>query len=154
AESGFLARHGVRLIGASLEAINKAEDRAAFKRAMQRIGVPLPRSGHAKSLAEAEQIVAELGYPVVVRPSFTLGGTGGGIARSPADLAELCAAGLHISDQANLLIEESLLGWKEFELEVMRDTNDNVVIICAIENIDPMGVHTGDSMTVAPPMTL
>ncbi|HEX2571960.1 MAG TPA: carbamoyl-phosphate synthase large subunit [Polyangia bacterium] len=156
AERGVLARHGVELIGASVEAIEKAEDRERFKAAMQRIGLYVPRSGYARSVAEAERIQRELigSFPVIVRPSFTLGGSGGSIVWTAAELAERVAWGLQLSPRGEILIEESVLGWKEYELEVMRDAKDNVVIICSIENFDPMGVHTGDSITVAPAMTL
>jgi carbamoyl-phosphate synthase large subunit len=154
AERGILEQHGVRLIGASLEAINKAEDRLLFKAAMQKIGVPLPKSGYARSLQEAMALSVEIGFPAIIRPSFTLGGTGGGIAYNREEYEQICRAGLFASPTSTILIEESVLGWKEFELEVVRDSRDNVVIICSIENFDPMGVHTGDSITVAPAQTL
>jgi len=154
AEDGTLARFGVELIGAKLEAIKKAEDRALFKQAMERIGLALPRSGHARSLEEARAIVARVGYPAIIRPSFTLGGTGGSIAYNPEELEDAVRWGLQSSPVGTVLVEESVIGWKEFELEVMRDLADNVVIICSIENVDPMGVHTGDSVTVAPAQTL
>ncbi|HLL56108.1 MAG TPA: carbamoyl-phosphate synthase large subunit, partial [Myxococcaceae bacterium] len=154
AETGVLERYGVRLIGAALPAIDKAEDRQKFKAAMQKIGVPLPRSAVASSLDEALRVGEEIGYPAIVRPSFTLGGTGGGIARTREDLRRICEEGLRASPTSTVLIEESVLGWKEYELEVVRDTADNVIIVCSIENFDPMGVHTGDSITVAPAMTL
>ncbi|MBK7860753.1 MAG: carbamoyl-phosphate synthase large subunit [Archangiaceae bacterium] len=154
AESGVLEKYGVELIGAKLEAINKAEDRQLFKEAMQRIGVPLPRSGYATSLEEAKQLVKETGFPAILRPSFTLGGTGGGIAYNQDEFEKLVALALNASPNRTVLIEESVLGWKEFELEVVRDTKDNVIIVCSIENFDPMGVHTGDSITVAPAQTL
>jgi carbamoyl-phosphate synthase large subunit len=154
AESGALERHGARLIGASLEAINRAEDRQLFKNAMQRIGVPLPKSGYAKSIEDAMRIAEEIGFPAIIRPSFTLGGTGGGIAYNSDEYEAICRAGLEASPISTILVEESVLGWKEFELEVMRDCADNVVIVCSIENFDPMGVHTGDSITVAPAQTL
>ncbi|RKG92984.1 carbamoyl-phosphate synthase large subunit [Corallococcus sp. CA053C] len=154
AQTGVLERYGVRLIGANIPAIEKAEDRQLFKAAMQRIGMPLPRSGIAHTVAEALALAETLGYPTIVRPSFTLGGTGGGIARNAAELEEICSAGLRASPSATVLVEESVLGWKEYELEVVRDTVDNAVIVCAIENFDPMGVHTGDSITVAPAQTL
>jgi carbamoyl-phosphate synthase large subunit len=154
AEDGTLERFGVELIGAKLEAIRKAEDRALFKQAMERIGLALPRSGHAKSLEEARAIVAKVGYPAIIRPSFTLGGTGGSIAYNPDELESSVRWGLQMSPVGTVLVEESVIGWKEFELEVMRDLADNVVIICSIENVDPMGVHTGDSVTVAPAQTL
>jgi len=153
-ESGALERYGVRLIGANYEAIQKAEDRQLFKEAMTRIGIEVARSGYAGSLEEAEGLAAEIGYPSVVRPSFTLGGTGGGIAFNVEELREIAARGLDLSPVGKVLIEESLIGWKEFELEVMRDLADNVIVVCSIENWDPMGVHTGDSITVAPQQTL
>ncbi len=154
AESGVLERYGVRLIGASLEAINKAEDRQLFKDAMQKIGVALPRSGYARTVEEAQAIAEDIGFPAILRPSFTLGGTGGGIAYNRDEFETLVRAGLKASPNSTILIEESVLGWKEFELEVVRDCADNVVIVCSIENFDAMGVHTGDSITVAPAQTL
>jgi carbamoyl-phosphate synthase large subunit len=154
AEDGTLDRFGVELIGAKLDAIRKAEDRALFKQAMERIGLALPRSGHARSLEEARAIVSKVGYPAILRPSFTLGGTGGSIAYNPDELESAVRWGLQMSPVGTILVEESVIGWKEFELEVMRDLADNVVIICSIENVDPMGVHTGDSVTVAPAQTL
>src|SRR5512132_2808244 len=154
AERGILEKYGVKLIGASLEAINKAEDRLLFKKAMQRIGIPLPRSGYAASFDEAMALADEIGFPAIIRPSFTLGGTGGGIAYNRAEYERICLHGLKASPTSTILIEESVVGWKEYELEVVRDARDNVVIICSIENLDPMGVHTGDSITVAPAMTL
>ena len=154
AERGILQKHGVRLIGASLEAINKAEDRQLFKAAMQRIGVPLPKSGYAKTWDEARALAAEIGFPAIIRPSFTLGGTGGGVAYNSDEYERVCRGGLSASPNSTILIEESLLGWKEYELEVVRDCADNVIIVCSIENLDPMGVHTGDSITVAPVQTL
>ena len=154
AEDGVLDRFGVELIGAKLPAIKKAEDRELFKAAMQKIGLSLPRSANVKSLEEARAIVAKIGYPAIIRPSFTLGGTGGSIAYNPEELDEAIRWGLQQSPVGTVLVEESVIGWKEFELEVMRDLADNVVIICSIENVDPMGVHTGDSVTVAPAQTL
>ena len=154
AEAGTLDRFNVELIGAKLEAIRKAEDRALFKQAMERIGLALPSSGHARSLEEARAIVGQVGYPAIIRPSFTLGGTGGSIAYNPEELERAVRWGLQMSPVGTVLVEESVIGWKEFELEVMRDLADNVVIICSIENVDPMGVHTGDSVTVAPAQTL
>ncbi len=151
---GVLAEHGVELIGATPEAIDKAEDRAKFKAAMTRIGLGSARSGVAHSMAEAWSEQARLGFPVVIRPSFTMGGSGGGIAYDVAQFHRICANGLELSPTHELLIEESLLGWKEFEMEVVRDKNDNCIIVCSIENLDPMGVHTGDSITVAPAQTL
>src|SRR5947209_8546755 len=154
AEDGTLDRFGVELIGAKLDAIRKAEDRALFKQPMERIGLALPRADHARSLEEARTIVSKVGYPAIIRPSFTLGGTGGSIAYNPDELESAVRWGLQTSPVGTVLVEESVIGWKEFELEVMRDLADNVVIICSIENVDPMGVHTGDSVTVAPAQTL
>ena len=155
AKDGTLERHGVELIGANLAAIEKAEDRDLFKQAMERIGVAVCPSGIATNLEEAELVGDAIGsYPRIIRPAFTLGGSGGGIAYNPEEFKALCQSGLEASPVSQILIEKSLLGWKEFELEVMRDTADNVVIICSIENLDPMGVHTGDSITVAPAQTL
>src|SRR5262245_739456 len=154
AEDGTLARFGVELIGAKLEAIRTAEDRDLFKQAMQRIGLALPRSKQIRSLDEAREVVRQLGYPVILRPSFTLRGSGGSIAYNPDELEDAVRWGLQLSPVGSVLVEESVIGWKEFELEVMRDLADNVVIICSIENVDPMGVHTGDSITVAPAQTL
>ncbi|MGH7333706.1 MAG: carbamoyl-phosphate synthase large subunit, partial [Candidatus Rokuibacteriota bacterium] len=154
AEDGTLARFDVELIGAKLPAIKKAEDRELFKAAMQRIGLACPRSGIARGVEEARRIVSGIGYPVILRPSFTLGGSGGSIAYNPEELEEAVRWGLQMSPVGTVLVEESVIGWKEFELEVMRDLGDNVVIICSIENLDPMGIHTGDSITVAPAQTL
>jgi carbamoyl-phosphate synthase large subunit len=154
ADRGILDKWSIRLIGASERAMRLAEDRELFKGAMLEIGAEVPRSGRARSFEEAQAIVREIGLPVVVRPSFTLGGSGGGAARTPQDLASVVAHGLSESPAHEVLIEESVEGWKEFELEVMRDLADNVIIICSIENFDAMGVHTGDSITVAPQMTL
>jgi carbamoyl-phosphate synthase large subunit len=154
AERGVLERFGVELIGAKLDAIRKAEDRELFKAAMQRIGLELPRSGYARSIEQAREVVREVGYPAIIRPSFTLGGTGGSVAWNPDELEGAIRWGLQQSPVGQVLVEESVIGWKEFELEVMRDLRDNVVIVCSIENFDPMGVHTGDSITVAPAQTL
>src|SRR5256714_657369 len=153
-DAGLLEEYGVEMIGAKRVAIRVAEDRELFKQAMEEEGLPMPRGGFAHSWAEAEKIVEETGYPAIIRPSFTLGGTGGGTAYHPEEFEEIVRAGLAASPVHQVLIEESILGWKEFELEVMRDLADNVVIICSIENFDPMGVHTGDSITVAPAQTL
>jgi carbamoyl-phosphate synthase large subunit len=153
-DSGVLEECGVEMIGAKREAIRIAEDRLLFKKAMDEAGMQMPSGGFAKSWAEAQEIVAHTGYPAIIRPSFTLGGTGGGIAYNPEEFEEIVRAGLAASPMHEVLVEESILGWKEFELEVMRDLADNVVIICSIENFDPMGVHTGDSITVAPAQTL
>ncbi len=155
AKSGVLDRYGVELIGAKLPAIEMAEDRKLFKEAMQRIGVGVCPSGLANTLEEARAIAQQIGvYPLIIRPAFTLGGTGGGIAYNQEEFEEIAVAGLDASPVSQILIEQSLIGWKEYELEVMRDMADNVVIICSIENLDPMGVHTGDSITVAPAQTL
>jgi len=154
AESGDLDRLGVSLIGASLEAIHKAEDRSGFKEAMLAAGLDVPRAGIAHTLEEALALGESIGYPVIVRASFTMGGGGSGFADNRQELATLAARGLEISPVSEILVEESIAGWKEFELEVMRDTADNAVVICSIENVDPMGVHTGDSITVAPQQTL
>src|SRR5881227_625025 len=154
AREGVLAKYSVEMIGASREAIDKAEDREKFKNAMKRIGLACPRSSLAHSMEEALQVQAGIGFPVVVRPSFTLGGTGGGIAYNREEFVAICERGLDASPTHELLIEESLLGWKEFEMEVVRDKKDNCIIVCSIENLDPMGVHTGDSITVAPAQTL
>jgi carbamoyl-phosphate synthase large subunit len=153
-EHGILDKFGVTLIGANIEAIKVGEDRELFKKAMDEIGVPSCKGGFAHTWEEARAIVEETGYPAIVRPSFTLGGTGGGTAYNPEEFEEIARNGLAASPNSQILVEESILGWKEYELEVMRDLNDNVVIICSIENFDPMGVHTGDSITVAPAQTL
>src|SRR6516225_1785602 len=153
-EAGTLAKYGVELIGASIEAITAGEDRQRFKDIVTGLGAEVPGSHTCHTLAECEQAAGELGYPLVVRPSFTLGGMGSGIAYDGADLRRTAGAGLDASPVTEVLLEESILGWKEFELELMRDRNDNVVVVCSIENVDPMGVHTGDSVTVAPAMTL
>jgi len=153
-ESGVLKKYGVQMIGAKYEAIKKGEDRNLFKESMKKIGLDLPRSGLAYSMSEALEVAKGIGFPLIIRPSFTLGGTGGGIAYNIQEFEEMAARGLEWSMINEILIEESVLGWKEYELEVMRDLNDNVVIICSIENFDPMGIHTGDSITVAPAQTL
>src|SRR6187431_1993452 len=154
ADAGTLAKYNVRLIGASIEAIKIAEDRQLFKDAMRSIGLDVPQSGLARNPAEAMELAHTLGFPIVIRPSFTLGGVGGGIAYNIEEFRDLAERGLELSPVHEVLIEESVIGWKEFELEVMRDVADNFVVICSIENLDPMGVHTGDSITVAPAMTL
>jgi carbamoyl-phosphate synthase large subunit len=153
-EAGTLASYGVELIGADIDAIRAGEDRRAFKEIVTSIGGEVPRSAICHSMPGCESAAADLGFPVVVRPSFTLGGSGSGIAYDVADLRRIAGHGLDASPVAEVLLEESILGWKEFELELMRDRNDNVVVVCSIENVDPMGVHTGDSVTVAPAMTL
>lgn len=153
-EKGVLEKYKVEIIGAKPEAIKKAEDRELFKKAMQKIGLELPRSDRAYNMEEALSVAERLGFPLVIRPSFTLGGTGGGVAFNIDEFKEIAERGLEVSMISEILIEESVLGWKEYELEVMRDLNDNVVIICSIENFDPMGIHTGDSITVAPAQTL
>lgn len=153
-EQGILDKFGVKLIGANINAIKVGEDRELFKIAMDEIGVPSAKGGFAHTWEEAQKIVQETGYPAIIRPAFTLGGTGGGVAFNPEEFEEIAKSGLAASPISQVLIEESILGWKEYELEVMRDLNDNVVIICSIENFDPMGVHTGDSITVAPAQTL
>ena len=154
ARHGVLEKYGVELIGASREAIDKAEDREKFKQAMARIGLANPRSALAHSIEEAMQIQAGIGFPTIIRPSFTMGGSGGGIAYNMEEFLSICERGLDASPTKELLIEESLIGWKEFEMEVVRDHADNCIIVCSIENLDPMGVHTGDSITVAPAQTL
>src|SRR5580700_1094261 len=154
ADSGVLDKLGIELIGAKLEAIKKAEDRLLFKDAMTKIGLDMPRSALINNLRDGLEFAAKIGFPVVIRPSFTLGGSGGGIAYNREELMEILARGLDLSPVHECLLEESVLGWKEYELEVVRDLKDNVIIICSIENFDPMGVHTGDSITVAPAQTL
>ncbi len=154
AESGVLGRYQVELIGAKLPAIKKAEDRELFKEAMERIGLEVPQSAYVGSLKEGLDAIDRIGFPAILRPSFTLGGTGGGIAYNMEEYMGLLDNGLKLSPVHQVLVEESVIGWKEYELEVMRDMKDNVVIICSIENFDPMGVHTGDSITVAPAQTL
>ena len=154
AESGVLERYGVEMIGASLEVIQKAEDREKFRNAMERIGLRVPKSGFAKTMDDVFAVAAIVGFPLIIRPSFTLGGTGSGVAYNREELGELAKVGLDSSMIHEIMLEESVLGWKEFELEVMRDRADNVVIICSIENFDPMGIHTGESITVAPAQTL
>jgi len=153
-EKGILEKFGVKMIGANIDAIKVGEDRELFKMAMDEIGIPSAKGGFAHSWDEAKAIVEETGYPAIIRPAFTLGGTGGGTAYNPEEFEEIAKNGLAASPVSQILVEESILGWKEYELEVMRDLNDNVAIICSIENFDPMGVHTGDSITVAPAQTL
>src|SRR5947209_5169319 len=154
ADSGVLEKYNVELIGAQLKAIKMAEDRLLFKDAMIKIGLDVPRSALVNNLKDGLEFSGKIGFPVIIRPSFTLGGTGGGIAYNREELLDILARGLDLSPVHEVLIEESVLGWKEYELEVMRDLADNVIIICSIENFDPMGVHTGDSITVAPAQTL
>ena len=154
AKEGVLKKHGVILIGASREAIDKAEDRQLFDQTMQSIGIETPKSGIAHNLDDALRVQKEVGFPAIIRPSFTMGGTGGGIAYNIEEFKAICEKGLELSPTSELLIDESLIGWKEFEMEVVRDKKDNCIIICSIENFDPMGVHTGDSITIAPAQTL
>ncbi|KTC85885.1 carbamoyl-phosphate synthase large subunit [Legionella drozanskii] len=151
---GILEKYSVEMIGATREAIDRAEDRDKFRQLMKKIGLEMPRSAIAHSLEEAFQVQAQLGYPAIIRPSFTMGGSGGGIAYNREEFEEICSRGLDLSPTKELLIDESVLGWKEFEMEVVRDKNDNCIIVCTIENFDPMGIHTGDSITVAPAQTL
>ncbi|GGI82937.1 carbamoyl-phosphate synthase (glutamine-hydrolyzing) [Shewanella hanedai] len=151
---GVLKEFNVEMIGATADAIDKAEDRSRFDKAMKAIGLECPRAGIAHTMEEANAVVAELGFPCIIRPSFTMGGSGGGIAYNKEEFEEICSQGLDLSPTNELLIDESLIGWKEYEMEVVRDRNDNCIIVCAIENFDPMGVHTGDSITVAPAQTL
>src|SRR5829696_3634407 len=153
-KAGLLARHGAELLGASVASIEMAEDRELFKQAMARIGLACPRSRLVSSVEDARAAVDEIGFPAILRPSFTLGGSGGGIAYNRSELDRMVQFGLDQSPVHSILVEESVLGWKEYELEVVRDSKDNAVIVCSIENVDPMGVHTGDSVTVAPAMTL
>ena len=154
ADNGVLEKYNVQMIGADVQAIRKAEDRQLFKEAMLKIGLEVPPSGQAQNLEDAWHIVKETGFPAIIRPSFTLGGSGGSIAYNKTDFNTLVEAALNISPIREVLIEKSLIGWKEYELELMRDHKDNVVIVCSIENLDPMGIHTGDSITVAPIQTL
>ena len=154
AAEGVLERFNVEMIGATKEAIDKAEDREKFDIAMRRIGLETPRAGLAHSMEEAWGVHEEIGFPCIIRPSFTMGGSGGGIAYNRDEFEEICLRGLELSPTSELLIDESLIGWKEYEMEVVRDKNDNCIIVCSIENFDAMGVHTGDSITVAPAQTL
>ncbi len=151
---GVLDKYKVEMIGATAEAIDKAEDRERFREAMSRIGLATPRSHQIKTLIQALEALEDIGLPAIIRPSFTLGGTGGGIAYNKQEFIEIIERGIDASPTSEVLVEESVLGWKEFEMEVVRDKADNCIIICSIENIDPMGIHTGDSMTVAPALTL
>ena len=151
---GVLERFGVEMIGAKPDAIEKAENRERFQVAMTRIGLDCPRGGFAYTMPEAREVVKKIGYPAIIRPSYTLGGTGAGTAYNAVEFEDVAASGIDLSPTSEILIEESIIGWKEYELEVMRDLRDNVVIICSIENFDPMGIHTGDSVTVAPAQTL
>ena len=151
---GILEKFGVEMIGANADTIDKAEDRSRFDKAMKSIGLACPRSGIAHNMEEANAVLETLGFPCIIRPSFTMGGTGGGIAYNREEFEEICARGLDLSPTKELLIDESLIGWKEYEMEVVRDKKDNCIIVCSIENFDPMGVHTGDSITVAPAQTL
>jgi carbamoyl-phosphate synthase large subunit len=154
AREKVLEKYGVELIGASREAIDKAEDREKFRDAMQKIGLSMPRSGIAHDMEQAHAVAEDIGFPVIIRPSFTLGGTGGGIAYNREEFVEICTRGIDASPTSEVLLEQSALGWKEYEMEVVRDCKDNCIIICSIENLDPMGVHTGDSITIAPALTL
>ncbi len=154
AHHGVLEKHGVEMIGASREAIDKAEDREQFRDAMRKIGLGMPHSGLAHDMQQAWEIVEDIGYPIIIRPSFTLGGTGGGIAWNQEEFSDICERGLDASPTTEILLEQSVIGWKEYEMEVVRDCKDNCIIICSIENLDPMGVHTGDSITIAPALTL
>ncbi|HMQ94954.1 carbamoyl phosphate synthase preATP-grasp domain-containing protein, partial [Amaricoccus sp.] len=154
ADMGVLERFGVELIGAKRAAIEMAEDRKLFREAMERIGLENPRATIANSLEEALDAIEHVGLPAIIRPAFTLGGTGGGVAYNREDYERICKTGLAASPVSQILVDESLLGWKEFEMEVVRDKADNCIIVCSIENVDPMGVHTGDSITVAPALTL
>jgi carbamoyl-phosphate synthase large subunit len=151
---GVLEKYGVEMVGANREAIDKAEDRDLFRKAMWKIGLDMPKSAIAHSMEEAHQVQTQIGFPTIIRPSFTMGGSGGGIAYNREEFVEICERGLDLSPTSELLVEESILGWKEYEMEVVRDCKDNCIIICSIENLDPMGVHTGDSITVAPAQTL
>ena len=154
AKSGVLAKYNVELIGASIEAIHKAEDRALFQKSMEKIGLSTPKNAIVHTIEEAMAVLKDIGLPAIIRPSFTMGGAGGGVAYTETEYKEIVAYGLTMSPTTEVLIDESIIGWKEYEMEVVRDKNDNVIIICSIENVDPMGVHTGDSITVAPALTL
>ena len=152
--NGVLAEFGVEMIGATADAIDKAENRERFDQAMKNIGLECPRAEIVHSIEEARETATRIGFPCIIRPSFTMGGTGGGIAYNQEEFETICNRGLDLSPTNELLIDESLIGWKEYEMEVVRDKNDNCIIICSIENFDPMGIHTGDSITVAPAQTL
>ncbi len=154
AKAGILEKYGVKLIGAQIEAIEVAEDRLKFKQAMKEIGIPVPASAVVHTLDDALACIEEVGFPAIIRPSFTMGGVGGGIAYNLEEYREICERGISLSPMHEILVEQSVIGWKEYELEVMRDHADNFVVICSIENVDAMGVHTGDSITVAPAITL
>ena len=154
ARKGILDKYNVEMIGATKESIDTAEDRELFKVAMEEIGIEVAQSGLARNLEESFEIVRQIGYPIIIRPSFTLGGSGGGVANDEKEFITIVERGLKLSPTNEVLLEESLLGWKEFEMEVVRDRNDNSIIVCSIENLDPMGIHTGDSITVAPAQTL
>ena len=154
AARGVLDKYGVEMIGATKEAIDKAEDRELFKEAMARIGLECPHARLAHDLGEAYEALEEVGLPAIIRPSFTLGGTGGGIAYNRDEFEDIVLGGIDASPTSEVLVEESVLGWKEFEMEVVRDKADNCIIVCSIENMDPMGIHTGDSITIAPALTL
>ncbi len=155
AQNGTLEKYGVQLIGASEDAIDKAEDRSRFNKAMEKIGLEVCRGRTAHTLEEAIEVMDEItGLPAIIRPSFTMGGTGGGVAYNKEEFEAIVKAGLDASPTNEVLVEESILGWKEYEMEVVRDKNDNCIIVCSIENVDPMGVHTGDSITIAPALTL
>jgi len=151
---GVLVKHNVEMIGANKEAIDKAEDRELFRKAMLKIGLDMPKAAIAHNMEDAHRVQETVGYPTIIRPSFTMGGTGGGVAYNKEQFIEICQRGLDLSPTNELLIEESIIGWKEFEMEVVRDHNDNCIIVCSIENFDPMGIHTGDSITIAPAQTL
>ncbi|HET9225240.1 MAG TPA: carbamoyl phosphate synthase large subunit, partial [Thermoanaerobaculia bacterium] len=153
-ERGTLKRLGVEVLGANVDALRLGEDRLLFKEAMEEIGLKVPKSGYAGNLEEARSIVAEVGYPVIIRPSFTLGGEGGGVAYNREELESIVETAIQASPVGRILVEQSVLGWKEFELEVIRDMADNAIVVCSVENVDAMGVHTGDSITVAPQQTL
>ena len=153
-EAGILDKNGVELIGANIDAIERAEDREQFKEAMENIDIDIPQCGFARSMEDAKQILEKMKFPIIIRPSFTLGGTGASFVHTKDQFEDLLSKGLHASPIHEVLIDKAVLGWKEYELELLRDDNDNVIIICSIENFDPMGIHTGDSITVAPAMTL